>query len=307
MRKTRCSWFAAGALLIAGSPLPAQVTWITNPANGHFYALTPVSNWTDAEALAETYGGHLATVRNVAENQWLATTFATGTTCLWIGFNDAVTEGTFAWTSGEPVTFTNWLPPEPTNGNGVEDWVHLTLPWGGASYNATWNDAPNSDLVYGWPARGIMEVSVLPPGASFMSFGTGCPGPSGAVPMLEGVAGSEPRLGQTALLRVSNLPQVVTLPVFVIGLSNTWDPDGYALPVDLGVLGWPGCPQLVADQGIYWTLTATGQADQGIAIPPDTPLGLSFYVQALVLYSSFPPQPGDPVAVSNGVTGTVGF
>jgi hypothetical protein len=140
--------------------------------------------------------------------------------------------------------------------------------------------------------------------ASYTPFGSGCPGPSALVPLLDGVAGEEPRLGTTSRMRVSNLPLSVTVPIFVLGLSNTQDPGppAYALPLDLGILGWPGCSQLVSDDVISFAITTTGQADYSLAVPMSLGLvGFTFYAQALVMYSP------SGVATSNGVTGIVGY
>ncbi len=48
---------------------------IVNPANGHYYLLISPSTWAEAEAFAKRQGGHLATVRNADENDWLLNTF----------------------------------------------------------------------------------------------------------------------------------------------------------------------------------------------------------------------------------------
>lgn len=146
----------------------------------------------------------------------------------------------------------------------------------------------------------------LVPPAAYTPFGSGCLGPNGLVPSLAGVPGEVPRAGTTSHVRVTNLPATATIAVFVIGLSNSWDPDGYALPIDLGVVGWPGCPQLVADQGISYAITTTGEADQGISVPAGYPPWFAFYVQALVLYQN-PPNPPYAAAVSNAVAGIVGY
>ena len=281
--------------------MPAQV-WIQNPATGHYYALTSVMSWTQAEQEAQQYGGHLATVRNAGENAWLASTFATGSMCLWIGLNDVQNEGSFVWSSGEPVTYLNWAAPtEPSNGDGLEDWAHLTLPWGGSAYDAAWNDGPDSANVYGWPARGIMEVGGQIPAASYTPFGAGCLDPFGAVPVLAGAPGEVPRPGTTSHVRVSNLPATLTLAGFVVGFSTTWDPAGYPLPLDLGVVGWPGCPQLISFGWCDFVATQTGSADYAITVPANYVPGFTFYVQSLVLY--FP----SGTATSNAVTGVVGY
>ena len=149
-------------LHLAAAPLAAAIlstvaiaqgpTWIRNPLNGREYALTAPATWTDAEATAVGLGGHLATIRDADERDWIRREFGTGEN-LWIGLNDAAVEGTFAWSSGEPVTFTDWCPGEPNGGvpgRPDEDHVHL------AAFPPTciggWNDAPNARLY-----RGIVE------------------------------------------------------------------------------------------------------------------------------------------------------
>ena len=57
-----------------GGPIPAEA--ILNPSNGNHYVLTESLDFSSAEALAVSMGGHLATVRNDAENQWLVDTFS---------------------------------------------------------------------------------------------------------------------------------------------------------------------------------------------------------------------------------------
>ena len=297
----RTTFLVAATGLAFHASLAAQVgTWVQNPANGHYYGLTTQMSWTDAEALAVQIGGHLATIRSAAENDWLATTFAIGTECHWIGLNDAASEGHFVWSSGEPVTYTNWHPGEPTNGNGIEDWCHLGLPWTGPQAYPFWNDSPNGDTSYGWVCRGIIEVTNLTP-ALYTPFGTGCPAPDGSVPMLAPVAGELPRVGTTSHLRVSNLPLALTIPVFVVGFSDSTAAAGYALPFDLAPLGWPGCEQLVSNEILYWTITTTGQADQAFAIPAAAPVGFEFFVQALVLHTPA------GASVSNGIAARVGY
>jgi hypothetical protein len=140
--------------------------------------------------------------------------------------------------------------------------------------------------------------------ASFASFGSGCVGPTAQAPLLTGVATEPPRVGATARMRASNLPLAVTVPIFALGLSNTHDqgPPAYPLPLDLGLVGWPGCAQLVSDDVISFAITTSGIADYALAVPMNLVLvGFTFHAQALVLYSP------SGVAASNGVTGIVGF
>ena len=148
----------------------------TNAANGHFYYLLKTATWTQSEAWAVSLGGHLATVRNEHENQWLVNTFSTYgglNRPLFIGLTDNEVEGAFYWTSGEPLTYTKWntTSGEPNNASGAyeEDYAYIIQPYSGnptvlASF---WNDVPNDG--YGVIPRmhGVLEttnfISTLPP------------------------------------------------------------------------------------------------------------------------------------------------
>jgi hypothetical protein len=164
----------------------------------------------------------------------------------------------------------------------------------------------------GSPASWLTDTWQLGPtamSASYSVFGAGCPGPYGTTPILSAPAGSLPRIGSQSTITVSNLPiGILCVPVFVLGLTNQFDtgPGGvYPLPLDLGILGWPGCQQLVSinDTAYYITSSAgSWQATHTVTIPP-LPLlvGMQFHAQALVLYHP------TGVAVSNGITGTAGY
>jgi FG-GAP repeat/Lectin C-type domain len=109
--------------------------WTLSPLNGNWYSPLDPLTWTDAEAQAQSWGGHLATVRSQAENDWLRDNFAT-TDTIWIGYTDQVAEGTFEWSSGEPVVYENWTVGEPDDALGA-DWAVLR-PGSG-----TWTDEPH--------------------------------------------------------------------------------------------------------------------------------------------------------------------
>ena len=68
----------------------------------------------------------------------------------WIGLSDVVSEGTFVWSNGQPVTYTNWNAGQPDN-SGNEDFVQV---W---TASGTWNDLPGgSNLRY------VMELPCIP-------------------------------------------------------------------------------------------------------------------------------------------------
>src|SRR5262245_15873991 len=140
---------------------------IQNPANGHQYYLLKPSTWTAAEAEAVSLGGHLATINDAAENDWVYNTFIplTGTItpsfrpALWIGLTDAAVEGSFVWVNGEPVAYTNWAPPEEPSGFPGEDYVHMIDPLGGSERLSRWNDL--ADVAISGPVvlHGVVEVN----------------------------------------------------------------------------------------------------------------------------------------------------
>src|SRR5678815_3716672 len=148
---------------------------ITNAANAHAYYLLSSNNWTVSEAEAVGLGGHLATINDAAENQWVLNTFfpLTGAfyASLWIGLNDAANEGQFVWASGEPVTFTYWYPGEPNNaGVAGEDYATIRHP-SETPPTGSWNDLANMPSA---PTFGVVEaptplpVAVTQPADQFM-------------------------------------------------------------------------------------------------------------------------------------------
>jgi len=124
---------------------------IINPANGHTYYRLANSKWTVAEAFAkDVLGGHLVTINDSAENSFVLSNFAnaSGSGRVWLGLNDAKTEGTFVYSSGQTPSYTNWEPGEPNNVND-EDYVAMY------SGNGRWVDVqdlanpPGIGNVYG--------------------------------------------------------------------------------------------------------------------------------------------------------------
>jgi len=91
---------------------------VVNPANGHAYYLLSKNTCSNAEAEGVSMGGHLATIRNAGEQQWVFSTFGRYGGALWIGLTDRDRVLTFTWTSGEPVLYTNWSDGEPDHGTG---------------------------------------------------------------------------------------------------------------------------------------------------------------------------------------------
>ena len=84
-----------------------------NSTTDHYYKVVEGMSWQDAENAAVSYGGHLVTINDAAEEQWICANL--GLSNYGIGFNDIASEGTWVWASGESVGYTNWREHEPND------------------------------------------------------------------------------------------------------------------------------------------------------------------------------------------------
>ena len=115
----------AACLALFSSPVDAQSTLVFDSVSRTF---------SEAEANAVSMGGHLVSINSAEENEAVRSLkAANGADNVWIGFNDIASEGSFVWTDGSPVTYTNWNSGEPNN-IGDEDCTHMFGP------NGLWND-----------------------------------------------------------------------------------------------------------------------------------------------------------------------
>ena len=104
-----------------------------NPVNGHAYKSIRCEGWEDARAKAMNEDAHLVSINDAAEQKWLVDIF--GTAPYWIGLTDLEKEGDWKWMNGEPVTYTNWAPNEPTDADQAEeDYVFMGLTPDGKWY-----------------------------------------------------------------------------------------------------------------------------------------------------------------------------
>ena len=103
---------------------------ILNPATGHRYLLLDRATWTNAELAAVSLGGHLVTVNDPQENNWLLATFGNFggvSRDLWLGLyapdecsalsNPFRRLAEYRWTSGQPFTTSpfSWAAGGPFN------------------------------------------------------------------------------------------------------------------------------------------------------------------------------------------------
>ncbi|MCP4245957.1 MAG: hypothetical protein GY778_02810, partial [bacterium] len=124
---------------------------------GHRYLLTESMSWTDAEAYAQSLGGHLVTINDAAEQQWLVANFSRLGN-VWLGLNDAASEGSWVWADGAAVGYTAWASGEPNSGASY-DYARM-------GSNGLWYDSSN-----GSSYQGLVELE-----------GSDVPGPAGAGP-----------------------------------------------------------------------------------------------------------------------------
>lgn len=135
-------------------------TWTLNPENGHLYtvidAATHGNSWNQAEALAQRWGAHLATVDNAAENDWIRSeaNLPTGNAPYkYIGMHNAAADNEhWEWISGEGgywdlstesgTSYVYWNRPPWAGGNepssAAEDAVMIYRDSG------LWNDVSKS-------------------------------------------------------------------------------------------------------------------------------------------------------------------
>ena len=91
--------------------------------NGHYYELqilAPVT-WTQAKEIAEAKGGYLATITSAEENEFVQSIIGSDNALVG-GFqvNGAVEPNSgWAWITGEPFEYTNWMPNEPDDNRHV--------------------------------------------------------------------------------------------------------------------------------------------------------------------------------------------
>jgi hypothetical protein len=138
---------AAVVTLIASQAAHAQgaVQWrVSDGGNGHWYRMLITASptrWEQAKLLAESIGGHLATIRSSGENA-VSLAVAEGGPVLpggsvWLGGIQPTGESSdYAWVTGEPF---DWTPgcgfSNTDSGCGFEDRLTLTSPWTGCPWN----------------------------------------------------------------------------------------------------------------------------------------------------------------------------
>ena len=116
----------------------------------NYFFSTYALNMDDAMVVCKTWGGKLAKVDNVEQQNLINA--SVDDVPYYIGLNDVAKEGEWRWSTGKSrdgplATFTNWAPGEPNNYNtadGKENCAVLNVSGtlGGNNYSGKWNDVP---------------------------------------------------------------------------------------------------------------------------------------------------------------------
>jgi hypothetical protein len=149
-----------------------RVTWLPfQGGNGHSYEVIAVAGgirWSDASLAATNRGGYLATVTSSGENSFIFSVAREQSSVWFNGWGPWLggyqppgspePAGGWAWVTGEPFVFQNWMSGQPNNSGGAEDRIH----YGGmAGPSEVWNDLGQNGTNF---ARGYV-VEYDPPGA----------------------------------------------------------------------------------------------------------------------------------------------
>jgi hypothetical protein len=132
--------------------------------NGHtYFRSNSTFSWEAANQAAVASGGHLVSVNNVAEKNWLLANAPAGT--YWMGLRYSPSLEQFKWTSGEPVVYTNWGFGQPGIIEG--DYVYS---WEFGNTDIGWFDSPsilNRRYIVEFQGFPVTLVSGLPSGSNF--------------------------------------------------------------------------------------------------------------------------------------------
>ncbi|HHB79813.1 MAG TPA: HYR domain-containing protein [Saprospiraceae bacterium] len=106
--------------------------------NDHGYYLSQNKmNWQQAQSLATSSGGYIASVNSLTENEYLQSNINSAT---FIGLNDAQVEGDLVWDNGDSLDFTNYNSICDWCGKNTQEFDYaVILPWDGTwAFESRW-------------------------------------------------------------------------------------------------------------------------------------------------------------------------
>ncbi|XP_077115483.1 mannose-binding protein A-like [Ranitomeya variabilis] len=111
------------ALLFARGAIAGEKTFVTSGKE---------LDYEESKALCLKAGGLVATPKNAEENKAVSEIVQYYNLSAYLGITDIQTEGTFRYSDGKSITYTNWKAGEP-NQRGEEDCAEMWV-------NGEWND-----------------------------------------------------------------------------------------------------------------------------------------------------------------------
>ena len=134
------------------------VEWpVTQGGNGHFYEVVSAPagiTWGNANSVATSLGGYLATVTSAEENAFVFNLADQDATVWYSGYGPWLggiqptgsiePGGGWRWITGEPFAYQNWSPGQPNN-NQNEDRIQFG---GQADRSSTWNDIAQNNIKF---------------------------------------------------------------------------------------------------------------------------------------------------------------
>ncbi|XP_027551485.1 macrophage mannose receptor 1-like isoform X1 [Neopelma chrysocephalum] len=143
-------------------PVKCPEGWL--PYGGHcFMVHRDPKEWREALISCNYSNGNLASIHNPEEHGFILSQLGyQAVDELWIGLNDLKTQMYFEWSDGTPVTYTKWLPGEPTHEvNGQENCVIMAGKDGYWADNAC--DRKLSYICKRGPLQGVSETAKTDP------------------------------------------------------------------------------------------------------------------------------------------------
>ncbi len=137
--------------------------------NGHkYFGTSNQATWEDANATAQALGGHLVTINSDEELTFinnlgfgnLIGPYANG---IWLGMTDKDADGTYKWTTNEPITTTNWAGGQPGNNVGITNYIEINT-------NSQWQSTTSvtgKKYVVEFSSPNITQTGGLASGSSF--------------------------------------------------------------------------------------------------------------------------------------------
>uniref|UniRef100_A0A8C5J3A2 MRC1 protein n=1 Tax=Junco hyemalis TaxID=40217 RepID=A0A8C5J3A2_JUNHY len=153
---------AKDPLILPSESVKCPEEWL--PYGGHCFMVNrDPKEWREAQISCNDSSGDLASIHNPEEHGFILSQLGyRAVDELWIGLNDLKTQMYFEWSDGTPVTYTKWLPGEPTHEvTGQEDCVIM------AGKNGYWADSA-CDRKLGYicrrdPLQGVSQTAKADP------------------------------------------------------------------------------------------------------------------------------------------------